>query len=284
MKKIHIIGLGLLGGSFALALKKKRPDLIISGHDRNPEHLRQAQELGLISVAKEQPDPETDVVVLATPVDTLAELLMKTLEITGDQTLVMDFGSTKGEICRKIAQHPKRKNFLAAHPIAGTENSGPKAAYERLFDGKVLIICEMEQTDIHLKAMAYELFELLNMKLRFMDPVEHDLHLAFVSHLSHATSFMLGKTVLDKMKDEKNIFDMAGSGFASTVRLSKSSPDMWSPIFVENKQNLIEAMDAYISNMRKFRDKIASEDYSGLYKDMEEANKIREILDLEKGG
>ncbi len=284
MKKIHVIGLGLLGGSFALALKKKRPDLIISGYDQNPEHLQQAQELGLISVAREQPDPDTDVVVLATPVDTLADLLIQTLESTGDKTLVMDFGSTKGELCKKAAQHPKRKNYLSAHPIAGTENSGPKAAFEKLLDGKVLIICEMEQTDVHLKGMAYELFEVLNMKLRFMDPMEHDLHLAFVSHLSHATSFMLGKTVLDKMQDEKNIFDMAGSGFASTVRLSKSSPAMWSPIFVENKKNLIDAMDAYIENMRNFRDKIASEDYDGLYKDMEEANKIREILDLEKGG
>ncbi len=281
MKKIHVIGLGLLGGSFALALKKKRPDLIISGYDLNPEHLQQAQDLGLISTAKEQPDPDTDVVVLATPVDTLSDLLAQTLDSTGNKTLVMDFGSTKGELCKKAAQHPKRKNYLAAHPIAGTENSGPKAAFEKLLDGKVLILCEMEQTDVHLKAMAYELFEVLNMKLRFMDPVEHDLHLAFVSHLSHATSFMLGKTVLDKMQDEKNIFDMAGSGFASTVRLSKSSPAMWSPIFIENKQNLIQAMDAYIANMKDFRDKIAAEDYQGLYKDMEEANKIREILDLE---
>jgi prephenate dehydrogenase len=283
MKKIHVIGLGLLGGSFSLAIKKKRPDLIITGHDKNPEHLKQAVELGLISEAKDVPDTDTDIVVLATPVDTLSELLQNSLDGTGDKTLIMDFGSTKGELCRKVSQHPKRKNYLAAHPIAGTENSGPKAAFEKLLDGKVLIICEMEKTDVHLKGMAYELFEVLNMKLRFMDPVEHDLHLAFVSHLSHATSFMLGKTVLDKMQDEKNIFDMAGSGFASTVRLSKSSPAMWSPIFVENKKNLIEAMDAYIANMRTFRDRIAAEDYEALYKDMEEANKIREILDLEKG-
>ncbi|WP_209330955.1 prephenate dehydrogenase [Lunatimonas salinarum] len=283
MKKIHIIGLGLLGGSFALVLKKKRPDLVITGYDQNPIHLEQAQALGMITEAKEKPDPDTDVVVLATPVDTLSSLLEQTLAETGDKTLVFDFGSTKELICEKIAQHPKRANYLAVHPIAGTENSGPKAAEETLFDGKVMIICEMEKTDVHLKGMAYELFELMNMKLRFMDPKDHDLHLAFVSHLSHVTSFMLGKTVLDKTADEKHIFDMAGSGFASTVRLAKSSPAMWAPIFVENRKNLLEAMDSYIAHMQDFRDKIAAEDYKGLADEMAEANKIRDILDLDKG-
>lgn len=283
MKKIHIIGLGLLGGSFALVLKRKRPDLIITGYDQNPIHLEQAQALGMITEVKENPDADTDVVVLATPVDTLTSLLEQTLAETGDKTLVFDFGSTKELICEKIAKHHKRANYLAVHPIAGTENSGPKAAEENLFDGKVMIICEMEKTDVHLKGMAYELFELMNMKLRFMDPKDHDLHLAFVSHLSHVTSFMLGKTVLDKTADEKHIFDMAGSGFASTVRLAKSSPAMWAPIFVENRKNLLEAMDSYIAHMQDFRNKIAAEDYKGLSEEMAEANKIRDILDLEKG-
>lgn len=283
MKKIHIIGLGLLGGSFALVVKKKRPDLIITGWDQSPRHLEQAQGLGMISEAKEAPDADTDVVVLATPVDTLNELLVKTLDNTGSKTLVFDFGSTKELICEKIANHPKRANYLAVHPIAGTENSGPKAAEIDLFDGKVMIICEMEKTDVHLKGMAYDLFELMNMKLRFMDPKDHDLHLAYVSHLSHVTSFMLGKTVLDKTADEKHLFDMAGSGFASTVRLAKSSPAMWAPIFIENRKNLLEAMDSYIAHMQNFRDKIAAEDYEGLSDEMTEANKIRDILDLEKG-
>nr|MBI1229907.1 prephenate dehydrogenase [Cytophagales bacterium] len=283
MKKIHIVGLGLLGGSFALIIKKKRPDLVLTGYDQNPHHLEQALSLGMISEAKNAADPDTDVVVLATPVDTLSALLEDTLATTGEQTLVVDFGSTKELICEKVANHPKRANYLAIHPIAGTENSGPKAAEEDLFDGKVMIICEMDKTDVHLKGMAYELFELMNMKLRFMDPKDHDLHLAFVSHLSHVTSFMLGKTVLDKTADEKHIFDMAGSGFASTVRLAKSSPAMWAPIFIENRKNLLEAMDSYISHMQQFRDKIAEEDYKGLTDDMIEANKIRDILDLEKG-
>lgn len=283
MKKIHIVGLGLLGGSFALIVKYKRPDIVLTGFDQNPQHLEQALALGMISEAKEAPDTDTDVVVLATPVDTLTALLEETLANTGDHTLVFDFGSTKELICEKVANNPKRANYLAVHPIAGTENSGPKAAEQDLFDGKVMIICEMDRTDVHLKGMAYELFELMNMKLRFMDPKDHDLHLAFVSHLSHVTSFMLGKTVLDKTADEKHIFDMAGSGFASTVRLAKSSPAMWAPIFVENRKNLLEAMDSYIEHMARFRDKIAAEDYQGLTDEMVEANKIRDILDLEKG-
>jgi prephenate dehydrogenase len=283
MKKIHIIGLGLLGGSFALVIKKKRPDLIVTGFDQNAKHLEQAIALGMITEAKEQPDPDTDVVVLSTPVDTLTNLLEQTLNQTGDRTLVFDFGSTKELICEKIGSHPKRANYLAVHPIAGTENSGPKAAEIGLFDGKVMIICEMEKTDVHLKGMAYELFELMNMKLRFMDPKEHDLHLAYVSHLSHVTSFMLGKTVLDKTADERHIFDMAGSGFASTVRLAKSSPAMWAPIFIENRKNLLQAMDSYIAHMQAFREKIAAQDYEGLTDEMIDANKIRDILDLEKG-
>lgn len=284
MKKIHIVGLGLLGGSLALLLKKKRPDLIVTGFDRSPVHLEQAQALGMITEAKEKPDADTDVVVLATPVDTLSSLLEQTLEQTGSNTLVLDFGSTKELICQKVANHPKRENYLAVHPIAGTENSGPKAAELDLFDGKVMIVCEMEKTNVHLKGMAYDLFELMNMKLRFMDPKEHDLHLAFVSHLSHASSFMLGKTVLDKTNDEKHIFDMAGSGFASTVRLAKSSPAMWAPIFVENRKNLLEALDSYIEHLKGFRDKIEAEDYEGLAEEMAETNKIRDILDIEKGG
>ena len=145
-----------------------------------------------------------------------------------------------------------------------------------------MIICELEQTDLSLKEKAYELFDALNLKLRFMDPEEHDRHLAFVSHLSHISSFMLGKTVLQKMEDEKNIFDMAGSGFASTVRLAKSSPAMWAPILTENKDNILSALDGYISNLTAFREKIAASDGSGLSDEMTEINKIREILDLEK--
>ncbi len=181
-----------------------------------------------------------------------------------------------------MADHPKRKQYLAAHPIAGTEYSGPKAAMADLLNRKVLIICELEKTDLHLKEKAYQLFDALNLKLRFMDPEEHDRHLAFVSHLSHISSFMLGETVLQKMADDKNIFDMAGSGFASTVRLAKSSPAMWAPIFTENKENILSALDGYIANLKAFREKIAKEDSKGLLEEMTEINKIRDILELGK--
>ncbi|WP_339866351.1 prephenate dehydrogenase [uncultured Algoriphagus sp.] len=282
MKKIHIIGLGLLGGSFGLAAAKKFPDISITGSDADEKNLQDALNLGIIQEAKDAPDADTDIVILATPADTLNELLLKTLDQAGENTLVFDVGSTKAKLCALVADHPKRKHYLAAHPIAGTEYSGPKAAFGDLLDRKVMIICELEQTDLSLKEKAYELFDALNLKLRFMDPEEHDRHLAFVSHLSHISSFMLGKTVLQKMEDEKNIFDMAGSGFSSTVRLAKSSPAMWAPIFTENKDNILSALDGYISNLTAFREKIAASDSIGLSDEMTEINKIRDILDLEK--
>jgi prephenate dehydrogenase len=282
MQKIHIIGLGLLGGSFGLGARKRFPELIITGTDSNPQNLKDALTLGIITEAKEIPDPDTDIVILATPADTLGKILLKTLDQVGENTLIFDVGSTKGKLCALMANHPKRRQYLAAHPIAGTEYSGPKAAFADLLDRKVLIICELEKTDLHLKEKAYQLFDALNVKLRFMDPEEHDRHLAFVSHLSHISSFMLGETVLQKMADEKNIFDMAGSGFASTVRLAKSSPAMWAPIFTENQENILSALDGYIANLKAFRDKIALKDQKGLYEEMAEINKIRDILDLGK--
>ncbi|WBL43996.1 prephenate dehydrogenase [Algoriphagus halophytocola] len=282
MKKLHIIGLGLLGGSFALAAKSKFPEISISGTDASEKNLQDALNLGIIQEAKDQPDADVDIVILATPADTLGDLLLKTLDQVGEETLVFDVGSTKAKLCKLVADHPKRKQYLAAHPIAGTEYSGPKAAFADLLTRKVLIICDLEKTDLQLKEKAYELFDALNIKLRFMDPEEHDRHLAFVSHLSHVSSFMLGKTVLQKMEDEKNIFDMAGSGFASTVRLAKSSPAMWAPILTENKDNILSALDGYISNLTAFREKIAANDGAGLSEEMTEINKIREILDLEK--
>ena len=282
MKKIHLIGLGLLGGSFALAAKQKFPDLLLTGQDTNPQHLQDALALGIISEVASGPDTDTDLVILATPANSLGDLLLKTLDQIGPNTLVFDLGSTKSKLCSLVASHHKRSQYLAAHPIAGTEYSGPKAANAELLDRKVMILCEMEKTDLHLKEKAYRLFDALNLKLRFMDPEEHDRHLAYVSHLSHLTSFMLGKTVLQKMEDEKNIFDMAGSGFSSTVRLAKSSPDMWAPIFIENKENVLASLDGYIANLSAFREKIAAEDGEGLKKEMEEINAIRGILDFGK--
>ena len=279
MKKIHIIGLGLLGGSFALALKKVKPEILFTGTDNNQEHLQEALALGIIDEARDQADDDTDVIVIATPIHTIVPVLRDILDTVSKHTLVMDFGSTKKSICDAVADHPNRANYLAAHPIAGTEYSGPKAAISGLLHGKVLSICEMEKTSLELKAMAYEIFEALHMNLRFMDPDDHDLQFAYISHLSHISSFMLGKTVLDKMKDDSHILDMAGSGFSTTVRLAKSSPATWSPIFIDNKTNVLEALDLYISNLTAFREKIMAEDAEGLKDEMAEVNKIGKILD-----
>src|SRR5690554_4959433 len=279
MKKIHIIGLGLLGGSFALALKKARPEILFTGMDNDETNLIEALSRGIIEEAKEMPDPDTDVVVISTPINTIPRILHAVLDQVKPGTLVMDFGSTKESICQSVATHPNRKNYLAVHPIAGTEYSGPKAAKSDLLDGKVLTVCELEKTALDLKAIAYEIFEELNMNLRFMDPRDHDIQFAYISHLSHIGSFMLGKTVLDKMKDDSHILDMAGSGFSTTVRLAKSSPATWSPIFIDNKTNVLEALDLYINNLTAFRDKIMAEDAEGLKEEMTEVNQIKKILD-----
>ncbi|WP_289029918.1 prephenate dehydrogenase [uncultured Algoriphagus sp.] len=283
MNKIHIIGLGLLGGSFGLAARRKFPELTITGFDISEKNLKDAEVLGIITEAKEKPDSDTDIILLATPADSLGGILEKTLNEIGENTLVIDLGSTKSNLCALAGKHSKRKQYLAGHPIAGTEYSGPKAAFAELLDGKVMILCEMDKTDLHLKEKAYQLFEALNMKLRFMDPEEHDRHLAFVSHLSHVSSFMLGKTVLQKMEDDRNIFDMAGSGFASTVRLAKSSPSMWAPILTENKENILQALDGYISNLSSIRDLIANNDGEKIQQELSDINKIRDILDLGRG-
>jgi prephenate dehydrogenase len=282
MKKIHIVGLGLLGGSFGLAARKKFPELKITGSDISEQNQKDALTMGIITEVKDTPDQDTDIVILATPADTLGDLLIKTLDQIGEETLIIDLGSTKSKICLQVSSHPKRAHFLACHPIAGTEYSGPKAAFADLLDRKVMILCEMEKTDLHLKEKAYSLFDALNLKLRFMDPEEHDRHLAFVSHLSHISSFMLGKTVLQRMADDKNIFDMAGSGFASTVRLAKSSPAMWAPILTENKDNILAALDGFIANLADIRAKVADSDGASIYSDLAEINKIRDILDLGK--
>lgn len=279
MKKIHIIGLGLLGGSFALALKKAKPEILFTGTDLDPGNLEEATALGIIDEVREKADPDTDVIIISTPIHAIPALLHTILDEVQQETLVMDFGSTKESICRSIADHPNRQHYLAVHPIAGTEYSGPKAAREDLLDGKILTVCEMEKTSLDLKAIAYEIFEALNMNLRFMDPHEHDVHFAFISHLSHISSFMLGKTVMDKMKDDSHIFDMAGSGFSSTVRLAKSSPGTWAPIFIDNKKNILEALDSYIKNLTEFRGKIMEEDAEGLFQEMTDVNKIGKILD-----
>lgn len=277
--KVYVIGIGLIGGSMVLDIKEKHPNATIFGIDNNEKHLQEAIDLGVIDQAGNFEDlAEADFVIVSVPVDVALTVLPKVLDLAGDKTIVFEVGSTKKPICEAVANHPKRRNFIATHPIAGTEFSGPSAAIKGLFKGKTNIICEVEKTTFKLQEKALKLFSEIGMRIRYMDPVSHDKHIAYVSHLSHISSFMLGKTVMDKEKDEQDIFDMAGSGFESTVRLAKSSPAMWTPIFKQNKEHVIETLEEYISNLSRFRDLLKEENYNAIFEEMESTNKIKEIL------
>ncbi|NNE77286.1 MAG: prephenate dehydrogenase [Pricia sp.] len=274
-----IIGIGLIGGSFAKDIKRLRPECTIYGIDTNASHLNEALALGIVD-AKSSYDELgiADVVIVAIPVDVMVQELPVILDAVNDNCVVFDGGSTKSLVCKTLDGHSKRRNFLAAHPIAGTEFSGPSAAIEHLYEGKTNIICEVEKTAFKLQEKALELFQQMGMRIRYMNPEAHDKHIAYVSHLSHISSFMLGKTVIEKEKNERDIFDMAGSGFESTVRLAKSSPAMWTPIFEQNKENVIETLDEYIHNLQEFRLLLEKGDYEGIYNEMNDTNKIKEIL------
>ena len=279
MKHIYIIGTGLIGGSLALDFKSALPDCIIYGIDKNEAHLIEAQELGVIDKKSTYEDlPNADLVVLAIPVDVAVNELPKVLDKVSDFSVVIDVGSTKQAICKAVDNHPKRRNFLATHPIAGTEFSGPKAAIQNLFKNKTNIICEVEKTASKLQEQVLDLFVKIGMRMLYMNPESHDKHIAYVSHLSHISSFMLGKTVIEKEKNERDIFDMAGSGFESTVRLAKSSPEMWTPIFEQNKQNVVETLEEYIQNLSMFKQMIVEDDFQSVYKAMKDTNYIKQIL------
>jgi len=279
MKNIYLIGIGLIGGSFAIDIKKHFPESIIHGISRKEATLEEALSLNLIDKKATLDDLENaDVVIISIPVDATVKMLPTILDKISDSSLVIDAGSTKEAICKVIENHPKRRNFLACHPIAGTENSGPSAAIPDLYVGKTNIICEVEKTTFKLQEKALQLFTAIGMRIRYMDPVAHDKHIAYVSHLSHISSFMLGKTVLEKERNERDIFDMAGSGFASTVRLAKSSPAMWTPIFEQNKDNIIETLEKYINNLQHFKELMKEKKFDEIYNEMENTNYIKQIL------
>ncbi len=279
MKNIYIIGIGLIGGSLAIDIKKNNPNVVIHGISRKDTTLEEALSLGLIDKKASLDDLEhADMVIISIPVDATVKLLPTILDKVSDNALVFDAGSTKQDICKAVEHHPKRRNFLAAHPIAGTEHSGPSAAISNLFVGKTNIICEVEKTAFKLQEQALQLFKDLGMRIRYMNPEAHDKHIAYVSHLSHISSFMLGKTVIDKERNERDIFDMAGSGFASTVRLAKSSPEMWTPIFKQNKQNVIETLNEYINNLTHFKVLMEQDNFDAVYSEMKNTNYIKDIL------
>ncbi|WP_299098939.1 prephenate dehydrogenase [uncultured Winogradskyella sp.] len=279
MNNIFIIGVGLIGGSFALDIKKLNPESTIYGIDKSEAHLEEAMALKVIDKTAQFEDLQhADLVILSIPVDAAINVLPKVLDHVSDNAIVFDVGSTKEDICAKVKNHPKRRNYLAVHPIAGTEHSGPKAALHGLYKNKTNIICEVEDTAFKLQEKALKLFLDLGMRIRYMNPKAHDKHIAYVSHLSHISAFMLGKTVIDKEKNERDIFDMAGSGFESTVRLAKSSPAMWTPIFQQNKANVIETLEEFISNLNHFKKLMQDDDFESVYNEMESTNYIKDIL------
>jgi len=276
---VFVVGIGLIGGSLAKDIKSVYDNVTVFGIDSNEAHLTEAQSLGIIDKkATYQELQLADMVIVSIPVDVMVSELPTILDAVHDDCVVFDVGSTKSLICKVLEDHPKRRNFLACHPISGTEFSGPSAAISDLFRDKTNIICEVELTAFKLQEKALQVFQAIGMRIRYMNPKAHDKHIAYVSHLSHISSFMLGKTVIEKEKNERDIFDMAGSGFESTVRLAKSSPAMWTPIFKQNKMNVVETLDEYIQNLSAFKQLLLQDDYEGIYNEMNNTNKIKGIL------
>lgn len=278
---ISIIGLGLLGGSTALALKDRLPEVRIIGVDTSRQHAAQALSLGIADkiLPLAEAVAQSDVVVVAVPVDTIVEMLPQVLELIAERSVIVDLGSTKERICQVANNHPRRSRFVAGHPIAGTERSGPVAAFNDLLISKQMIICDKERSDIDALEIVEHLFRnKLRMQISYMEAAAHDRHIAYVSHLSHISSFALSNAVLAKEKDEQSIFEMAGSGFSSTVRLAKSNPSMWAPIFIQNAQNVSRSLSAYIDQLQQFKVWLEEQDEVNMYQWMENANGIRTIL------
>ena len=276
---VAIVGVGLIGGSLALEFKHRLGVKKVLSIDKNPQNLRKALDLGLIDepVSLDTGVRESDLVVLAVPVDVLPGLAVEVLDKV-DSQVVIDVGSTKRPLIRAIKSHPRRARFVATHPMAGTEYSGPEAAMPGLFDGRKVLLVDAHDSDMDALSFVSQIYRALGMKISYIDSESHDLHAAYVSHISHITSFALALTVLDKEQDEKNILDMAGGGFRSTVRLANSAASMWTPIFLQNKENMLDVLDAYIDNMLAFRQAIAMEDRQAINNLIHRANKIYQIL------
>jgi len=278
---VTIIGLGLIGGSIAMELKKAGFSSRIIGVEKNQDHSRIALSIGLVDgiLDLENGIENADLIIVAIPVDAAKVIIPKILDDIKEHTVLVDMGSTKHGLSEAVSGHINRRNLVLSHPIAGTENTGPYAAIEGLFAKKVAIICQKELSSNKAIKLVSELYKVLDMRVVFMNSKDHDLHIAYVSHLSHISSFTLGKTVLEIEENEKNIFDLAGSGFESTVRLAKSSSSMWAPIFEQNSENLSEALDAYINNLKVFKSLIDSKDKKGIINLVDKANDVRRILD-----
>ncbi len=278
---VTIIGLGLIGGSLALSLRQHGLARHVIGVESSPAHARRALELELVDEIDHDLTAavrRADLVVVAVPMDALVTMLPRVLDVTEVRQVVMDVGSTKQALLAAVAGHPRRGRFVAAHPMAGTEHSGPEAAVSGLFEGKTVVLCDTAHSDPDAVRVVEQLFQALPMRLLYLGGAEHDLHTAYVSHISHITSFALALTVLEKEKEEQRIFDLASGGFESTVRLAKSAPATWVPIFRQNRLNVLDVLDEHLHQLQRLREQLAQEDYHGLTASIQQANHIRKIL------
>lgn len=275
-----IIGVGLIGGSLALSLKEKGIANWIIGVDFNEANLKRAQELKIIDEASNIEDAmnRSQLIILAIPVDAMLKALPSILDKITKAHVIMDVGSTKEQILELVSGHPQRGRFVAAHPMAGTEYSGPEAAIPNLFAQKTMVLCDVKNSDEDALELIESVVDQLNMRIVYMNGTEHDLHTAYVSHISHITSFALALTVLKKEKEQGRIFELASGGFESTVRLAKSSPDMWVPIFKHNRHNVLDVLEEHIKQLEQMKQLLQDEDYDTFYKLIQKSNKIRKIL------
>ena len=277
--KAAVIGIGLIGGSFALTLKDKGICEEVIGVDNSERNRAKAVELGLVdrTLPLDEAIPAADLIVLATPVDSIPLLAVKVLNKV-DRQVVIDMGSTKQELCEVIAQHPRRGRFVATHPMWGTEYSGPEAAVHDGFEGRTVVLCDGAESDPDALKLVEDIYRKIGMPIKYMSSEEQDTHTAYVSHISHITSFALALTVLEKEREEEHIFDLAGGGFESTVRLAKSSPETWAPIFMLNKYNVLDVLREHIHQLQIFRRLLEKDDTEGLKQMMQRANRINRII------
>jgi prephenate dehydrogenase len=277
---VTIVGVGLISGSFSLALKDRGLVRNVIGVSRTASSIEKALELGLIDEALplEEAVKKSDLIYVAIPVDVTIPVMRQVMDLMTDRQIVADAGSTKQALCESLADHPMRKRFVATHPMWGTEYSGPEAAVRNAFTGRTCVICEKAKSDPDAAEAMESLYRQMGMHMVYMDADSHDMHAAYISHISHITSFALANTVLEKEKEEGAIFDLAGGGFESTVRLAKSNPSMWLPIFIQNKEHVLDVLNEHITQLRKFKSCLEKENYGYLRELMENANKISRIL------
>ncbi|MBN8838189.1 MAG: prephenate dehydrogenase [Sphingobacteriia bacterium] len=277
---VCVVGVGLIGGSFALALKNKKLASHIIGVCNREETKQKVLQLNLVDevLPLEEAVKKADLIYVAIPVDATIPIMQQIMDLVNDKQIVVDAGSTKFALCEALENHANRKRFVATHPMWGTEYSGPEAAVQNAFAGRACVICEKEKSDATAVEIVENIYKELGMHLVYMNAHDHDMHAAYVSHISHITSFALANTVLEKEKEEDAIFELAGGGFESTVRLAKSNPAMWAPIFMQNKENVLDVLNEHISQLRKFKSALEKENLEFLNELMEKANKIRKII------